>query len=74
VPVGPTIGVVMKDLILKALKEKYAAEMQSHLINIQVMIDNPTAIQEHQDFISALDVEIEKYTTARDKLESVLKF
>jgi hypothetical protein len=63
----------MKDLILHTLKQHYEAEVSKHKMNIEIMLENPIAIPEHEAFISAMDKELELMTSARDKLETLIE-
>jgi len=63
----------MKQQILNTLKQKFESEIAIHKMNIVVLLENPTAIHDHQDYISAVETEVEKYTHAKDKLESIEK-
>jgi hypothetical protein len=63
----------MKDQILLTLKQHYEAEVSKHKINIEIMLENPRAIPEHESFTSAIDKELELMTSARDKLETLIE-
>lgn len=63
----------MKDNILLTMKHHYQAEISKHKLNIEIMLENPTAIPEHESFTSAIDKELELMTSARDKLETLIE-
>lgn len=59
-----------KNYIL-ALRKKYEAEMEEAKANLALYTTNLVAIGEHSDLLEEHDKWIEKYTNAKDKLESV---
>lgn len=61
----------MREDIINALRLKLHAEIELHRTNINIMLENPTAIQEHQDLISAIELELRKMSEARDMLETL---
>jgi len=60
-------------MILKALRTRYKGEIESALANIQVYRDNPVAIGEHPDLVSAVDSELKKLAHAEDMLNTLIK-
>ena len=58
-------------MILAALVKKYEAEMAAAEANIEVYMDNPVGIGEHPDLVAAVDSEMSKIATARDKLNTL---
>ena len=61
-------------MILAALVKKYEAEMAAAEANIDVYMDNPVGIGEHPDLVSAVDSEMSKLATARDKLNTLKEY
>jgi hypothetical protein len=61
----------MRRDIINALRLKLHSEIELHRMNINVMLENPTAIQEHQDFMSAIESELRKMSEAKDMLETL---
>ena len=61
-------------MILPALVKKYEAEMAAAEANIEVYMDNPVGIGEHPDLVAAVDSEMSKLATARDKLNTLKKY
>ena len=57
--------------IVKALSLKYQSEIESARANIEVYMNNPAGIGEHSDLIGAIDEQLEKLTTAEEKLKAV---
>ena len=62
----------MVDLLLDALQQKYHGEIAAAKANINVYITNPVGIGEHPNLVAAVDSEIEKLTTATDKLNVLI--
>jgi len=63
---------IMKEKIVYTLIKHYEAKIDQHMLNINIMMANPRAIPEHEDFVSAIDKELGHVAEAKDKLE-VLK-
>lgn len=61
----------MRKDIINALRLKLHADVEVHRTNINIMLENPTAIQEHQNLLSAIEDELQKLSEAKDKLESL---
>lgn len=61
----------MRRDIINALRLKLHSEIELHRMNINVMLENPTAIQEHQDLMSAIESELRKMSEAKDMLETL---
>ena len=56
---------------VSALRKKYEAEIEEAKANLALYVNNLTAIGEHSDLMEEHDKWIEKYTNAKDKLESL---
>lgn len=61
----------MRGDIINALRLKLHAEIEVRRTNINIMLDNPTAIQEHQDLLSAIEIELRKMAEAKDMLQTL---
>ena len=59
------------DFLLKDLQSKYQGDMDVALANLKVYQMNPSGIGEHPEIIQAMDMEVEKYCTAKEKYEAV---
>ena len=64
----------MKENIIDTLKKHYEAKILEHKLNIDIMIANPRAIPEHENFSYAIDRELTELANAHDKLEVFLKY
>ena len=61
----------MFKMIVDALRKKYEYEIISARANIDVYLRNPAGIGEHPDIVAAVDSEMEKLSSAEDKLSSL---
>ena len=59
--------------MLEALQKKYEAEVAMAEANINVYIKNPAGIGEHPEIVEAVDKQIEKLSTAQEKLDTVIR-
>ena len=57
--------------MINALRKKYQADIAAAMANIEVYRTNPAGIGEHPDLVSAVDSEMTKLATARDKLDTL---
>jgi len=64
----------MRQQIIEASKEHFRAHITKHRMNIEVMLNNPTAIQEHGDLMSAIEKEAGHIAEYMDKLEVMEKY
>lgn len=56
---------------ISALRKKYEAEIEEAKANLALYTTSLVAIGEHSDLMDEHDKWIEKYTNAKDKLESL---
>ena len=61
----------MRNEILKTLRKQFEANIEKHVLNIRIMIDNPTAIHDHTDFMGAIELELTQIAEYQDKLEAL---
>ena len=61
----------MRKDIINALRLKLHSDIEIHRTNNNIMLENPTAIQEHQDLVSAIVSELRKMSEAKDMLETL---
>jgi len=59
----------MRRQLIEASKQHFLAHIEKHRINIEVMLNNPTAIQEHGDIMEAIEKEAGYIAEYMDKLE-----
>lgn len=64
----------MRDIILKALEDKYNADISEAEANLKVYLENPVGVAEHPDVVLEADKLIAKIAEAEDKLEILKEF
>ncbi len=64
----------MKENIIETLKKNYEAKILEHKLNIDIMMANPRAIPEHENFVQAIDKELAELADAQDKLEALVEY
>ena len=64
----------MRQQLITASKMHYQAHNEKHRINVEVMLNNPTAIHDHSDIMEAIEREVAQIAEYRDKLEVLEKF
>ena len=60
-----------RETLLKALQSQYQGQMDIAMTNIKVYQNNPAGIGEHPDVAEALDTQVERYATAKEKYDAV---
>lgn len=63
-----------KGPLLEALIKKLEGEIEVAKANIEVYKMNPAGIGEHSDIVETIEKEIEKISTAADKIEAIKKY
>ena len=61
----------MKNEITSVLRKQFQAGIDKHAMNIRIMMNNPMAIHEHTDFMSAIELELGHIAEYKDKLEAM---
>jgi hypothetical protein len=64
----------MRNQILTALQTQFTAGIMKHQMNVEVILNNPIAIHDHTDLMTALESEISKIAEYQDKLDIVEKY
>ena len=55
--------------LVKALIKFYEGGIESHKVNIEVLLGSHVGLAEHGDIIETIDAELEKLASLEDKLE-----
>jgi len=63
----------MRKKIIEASKQHFQAHIDKHIINVEVMLTNPTAIHDHSDIMEAIEKEVAIIADYMDKLEVMEK-
>lgn len=64
----------MRQQIINTLRDHFEAHVSKHVMNIEIMMENPRAIPEHTDFMLAIEQELAHIAEYQDKLEALEMF
>lgn len=59
----------MRQEIISVLKQHFEAHILKHKMNVDIMLNNPMAIHDHTDLMSAIEKEVAHIAEYVDKLE-----
>ena len=63
----------IRDRLVKAIRKKYEADMESALATIDIYLTNSVGIGEHPQHIQEIDKLLSNYCAAKEKLESLVR-
>lgn len=61
----------MKTEIYNTLRKHLQSHVDKHAMNVRIMMNNPMAIHEHTDFMTAVELELGYIAEYQDKLEAL---
>lgn len=64
----------MRNEILKTCMVHFQSHIQKHRMNIEVLLNNPTALPDHTEFMDAIEKELAHIAEYQDKLEALKYF
>jgi len=64
----------LRNKLIKASQEHFLAHIEKHRMNIEVILENPTAIHGHTDVMDAIEKELAEIADYEDKLEMLNKY
>jgi hypothetical protein len=64
----------MRQQLIEASKEHFLSHIAKHRMNVEVMLNNPTAIPEHSDIMEAIEKEVARMAEYQDKLEIMERY
>ena len=64
----------LREKIIKSLLAHANGEIQIHLANVEVYLNNPAGIGEHSDITEAIQVELDKIARYDDQVEVINKY
>jgi len=64
----------MRQQLIEASKQHFQAHILKHQMNIEVLLNNPTAIHEHSDIMEVIEKEVGYIAEYMDKLEVMEKY
>ena len=63
----------MRDQLLKEAKAISHSQIENHRMNVEIMLNNPMAIHDHTDWMTAMENEVAHIAEYEDKLEVLEK-
>jgi len=64
----------MREILINAQRSHLTGHINKHLANIEVLLQRPAGIGEHQDIQEAIEIELGEVADYHDKLEMLAKF
>jgi hypothetical protein len=64
----------MRQQLIETARVYFSSQIQKHRMNIEVMLNNPIAIHDHTDWMSAMESELAHIAEYEDKLEALTKY
>ena len=64
----------MRNDLIRASAMHFKAHIEKHRMNIEVLLNNPTAIHGHVDVMDAIEKELAEIADYEDKLEVLSKY
>ena len=64
----------MREILINSQRSYLTGHINKHLANIEVLLQRPAGIGEHQDIQEAIEIELGHVADYHDKLEMLAKF
>lgn len=64
----------MRDQLLKASRLHFAAHIEKHRVNLEVLLTNPQSLPDHTDVMDAIEKEVAIIAEYMDKLEVLARY
>jgi TusA-related sulfurtransferase len=64
----------MRQQLLNTAKAYFVSNIEKHRMNVEIMLNNPMAIHDHTDWMSAMEAELAHIAEYEDKLEALTKY
>lgn len=64
----------MREVLLKAQASHLVGHVNKHIANVEVLLQHPAGIGEHQDIQEAIEIELGHISDYHDKIEVLNKF
>ena len=61
----------MRDKLIKALLAHAKGDIQKHVANVEVYLNNPAGIGEHSDIVGAIEEEINMIAKYQDQVDVI---
>jgi len=65
---------MFRNKLIKASKKSFEAEIEKHITNVEVMLNNTVGVGEHSDIMETNEKEIDIIASYEDKLAIVNKY
>jgi len=65
---------MIRDIMINAQRSHLLGHINKHVANIEVLLQHPAGIGEHQDLQEAIEIELGQIADYHDKLEMLHKF
>ena len=62
----------MRDQLIKALLAHAQGDIQKHVANVEVYLQNPAGIGEHSNIVEAIEQELDIIAKYHDQIEVIL--
>ncbi len=64
----------MRDTLIKALLAHAQGDIQKHVANVEVYLQNPAGIGEHSNIVDAMETEINMIAKYQDQIDIINKY
>lgn len=64
----------MRNDLIRASEMHFKAHIEKHRMNVEVLLNNPTAIHGHVDVMDAIEKELDEMAVYADKLEMLTTY
>jgi hypothetical protein len=64
----------MRDQLIKALLAHAQGDIQKHVANVEVYLQNPAGIGEHSNIVDAMETEINMIAKYQDQIDVINKY
>ncbi len=64
----------MRDQLIKALLAHAQGDIQKHVANVEVYLNNPVGIGEHSNIIEAMEEELNMIAKYQDQIDVINKY
>tara|TARA_Y100000739_G_scaffold40256_1_gene30567 strand:- start:881 stop:1081 length:201 start_codon:yes stop_codon:yes gene_type:complete len=61
----------MRDKLIKALLAHAQGDIQKHVANVEVYLENPAGIGEHSDIVESIEKELDIIAKYHDQIEVI---
>ena len=65
---------MIKNIIIEGLKSHFKGHIDKHIANINVLLENPVGVAEHDDTLETIEKELEMIAKYDDQLHVLRKY